>query len=74
MVVLSLMTLKYPIGNKKLFNLFTVYALILGTATVLSGWLPDIPFIILGIYSLYLILYNKVIEIKTKKSTNANIV
>ncbi|MCJ7447202.1 MAG: hypothetical protein MUO72_05900 [Bacteroidales bacterium] len=56
MVVLSLMTLKYPNGNKKLYNLFTAYALFLGTGSVLSGWLPDIPFIILGIYSLYLIL------------------
>jgi hypothetical protein len=56
MVVLSLMTLKFPIGNKPLYNLFTVYALFIGTATVLSGWLPDIPFVMLGIYSLFLIL------------------
>jgi hypothetical protein len=72
MFVLSLMTLKYPNVNKGLFNLFTAYSIFLGTATVLSGWLPDIPFIIIGIYSLYLILYNKIIEIKIKKSTNAN--
>lgn len=59
MVVLSLLTLKYPAGNKTLYNLFTVYALFIGTATVISGWLPDIPFIIIGIYSLTLILWNK---------------
>jgi hypothetical protein len=59
MVVLSLMTLNYPYTNKNLYNLFTVYALFIGTATVISGWLPDIPFIFLGLYSLSLILLNK---------------
>lgn len=70
MVVLGLMTLKYPNVNKSLFNLFTAYALFIGTAVVLSGWLPDIPFIILGIYSLCLILNNKMIEFKSKKRAN----
>lgn len=59
MVVLSLMTLKYPGTNKNLYNLFTVYALFIGTATVLSGWLPDIPFILLGLYALSLMLFKK---------------
>jgi len=59
MVVLSLMTLKYPDTNKSLYNLFTVYALFIGTATVLSGWLPDIPFILLGLYALSLMLFKK---------------
>jgi hypothetical protein len=59
MVVLGLMTLKYPKVNKSLYNLFTAYALFLGTATVTTGWFPDIPFVILGIYSLFLILYYK---------------
>jgi hypothetical protein len=59
MVVLSLMTLKYPVGNKNLYKLFTVYALFIGTAKVMSGWIPDVPFIVLGIYSLSLIIYNK---------------
>ncbi|MBN2322616.1 MAG: hypothetical protein JXQ30_02680 [Spirochaetes bacterium] len=58
-VVLSLLTLKYPAGNRKLFNLLTIYAIIIGTSTVATGWLPDIPFITLGIYSLVLILFNK---------------
>ena len=56
MFVLSIMTMKYPEGNRKLFKLFTVYALFIGTATVMSGWLPDIPFIVLGLYSLILII------------------
>jgi hypothetical protein len=59
MVVLSLMALKYPNTNRSLYNLFTAYAIIIGTATVLSGWLPDIPFILLGLYSLLLILFKK---------------
>lgn len=59
MVVLSLMTLKYPDCNKTLFRLMTTYALIIGTATVLTGWMPDIPFILIGLYALGLILYNK---------------
>ena len=59
MVVLSLMTLKYPVGNRNLYKLFTVYALFIGTATVISGWIPDVPFIILGIFSLSLIIYHK---------------
>ncbi len=60
MVVLSLMILKYPNGNKNLYKLFTVYALFIGTATVMSGWIPDVPFIILGIYSLSLIIFDNV--------------
>ena len=67
MVVLGLLTLKYPNVNKSLYNIFTIYALFIGTATVLSGWLPDIPFIILGIYSLCLIFYNKRKVLKNKR-------
>jgi hypothetical protein len=59
MVVLSLLTLNYPQGNHTLFNLMTAYALIIGTATVMTGWLPDIPFILIGLYSVGLILTNK---------------
>lgn len=59
MVVLSLFTLNYPRGNRALFHLMTAYALLIGTATVLTGWLPDIPFILIGVYALTLILINK---------------
>ena len=59
MVVLSLFTLNYPKGNRTLFNLMTVYALFVGTATVLTGWLPDIPFILIGLYAFILILIDR---------------
>ncbi len=42
-------------NDRMLFHLMTVYALVIGTATVLTGWLPDIPFILIGLYSLGLI-------------------
>lgn len=59
MVVLGLFTLNYPMGNRTLFNLMTIYALLIGTATVLTGWLPDVPFILIGLYSLGLILFHR---------------
>lgn len=64
MVVLSIMALNYPKTNKTLFNLLTIYAIVIGTATVMSGWLPDIPFVVLGIYCWILILKNKRINSK----------
>lgn len=57
MVVLSLFTLTFPRGNRTIYHLMTVYAIVIGTATVMTGWLPDIPFILLGLYALCLILY-----------------
>ncbi len=54
MVVLALLALNYPETNTRLYNLMTAYALCIGTATVASGWLPDIPFIILGLYTFIL--------------------
>jgi len=56
MVVLSLFALNYPAGNRALFRLMTAYALLVGTATVLTGWLPDVPFILIGVYAFALIL------------------
>lgn len=67
MVVLSLLTLNYPKGNRTLFNLMTAYAIFIGTAIVASGWIPDIPFIILGIYSFALIILNKISTRLSKK-------
>lgn len=60
MVVLSLFTLNYPKGNRTLFNLMTAYAIFIGTATVITGWLPDIPFILIGLYAFALILADKI--------------
>ena len=65
MFVLALFTLNYPRGNRTLFHLMTIYALLIGTATVLTGWLPDIPFILIGLYSLCLIWIHR-----TKRSRN----
>lgn len=65
MLVLALFTLNYPRGNRTLFHLMTIYALLIGTATVLTGWLPDIPFILIGLYSLGLIWIHR-----TKRSRN----
>lgn len=59
MVVLGIFTLNYPKGNRRLFHLMTVYALLIGSATVLTGWLPDIPFILIGLYSLGLIMTHR---------------
>jgi len=54
MFVLSILTIKYPETNRQLYKLLTLYAIFIGTATVMSGWLPDIPFIVLGIYAFIL--------------------
>ena len=59
MLILGLTSLNYPATNRKLFRLMTAYALFIGTATVASGWLPDIPFIILGVFTFTLILINR---------------
>ena len=65
MLLLGLMTVSFPDTNRVLFRLMTVYALFIGTATVLSGWLPDIPFIALGLYAL-------ILDIKTGRSPIPN--
>jgi hypothetical protein len=59
MVVLSLLTLNYPRGNRTLFNLLSIFSVVIGIGSVASGWLPDIPFIILGVYGAVLILLNR---------------
>jgi len=50
MVALSLLFLKYPAGNRTLFNLLTTYA-----AMVALLYVPDIPFFFLGLASVALI-------------------
>jgi hypothetical protein len=56
MVALSVLFLKYPAGNRKLFHLLTGYAVIVGAAMVALLYVPDIPFFVLGIASLALIV------------------
>ena len=60
MVVLGIMTSTYPKGNRMLYSLLTAYALVIGTATVIASWLPDIPMILLGVYALILIIRNHI--------------
>lgn len=60
LVALSLLFLKYPAGNRTLFNLLTAYAVLVGAAMVALLYVPDIPFFFLGIASLALIVWTKV--------------
>ncbi len=60
MVVLGIMTLTYPKGNLMIYHLLTAYAIIVGTAMVIAGWLPDIPLILLGVYAFVLMIRNRV--------------
>lgn len=59
MVVLGLLSLKYPYGNKSLFNALTLFAICIGTAQILIGYVPDYPLAIIGYLSLGLIILNK---------------
>jgi hypothetical protein len=40
----SLLFLKYPAGNRRLFHLLTAYAVFVGAAMVALRCVPDIPF------------------------------
>ncbi|QIN78450.1 hypothetical protein GBA65_07835 [Rubrobacter marinus] len=55
-VALSLLFLKYPAGNRMLFQVLTAYAVMVGAAMVALLYVPDIPFFILGLASLALIV------------------
>lgn len=59
MVAPSLLFLKFPAGNRTLFNLLTGYAVLVGTAMVALLYVPDIPFFFLDLASLALIVATK---------------
>jgi len=62
MVVLGLLSLKYPRGNRSLFNALTAFAVGIGTAQSLPyGYVPDRPLALIGYFSLGLIILNKYI-------------
>lgn len=61
MMLLGLLSLKYPRGNRSLFNALTLFAVWIGTAQVLIGYVPDYPLALIGYSSLGLILLNKYI-------------
>ncbi len=58
MVVLGLLTIKYPVVNKKLYNALTLFAVWIGTAQLAIGYVPDYPLAIVGYYSVGLIISN----------------
>lgn len=67
MFVLAILFLKYPKGNKTLYNLLTTYAVCIGAAMVALKYVPDIPFFIMGLAALGLILYYQLARRKNSK-------
>jgi hypothetical protein len=62
MLVLGLLSLKYPRGNRSLFKALTLFAVWIGTLQSLPhGYVPDIPLALIGYFSLGLIILNKYI-------------
>ncbi len=66
-VVLGLLTLKYPDVNKGLFYSLTLYSVMVGTAQFAIGYIPDYPLAIIGYYSIILIIIDKIIRFKKTK-------
>lgn len=56
LVVLTILFLKYPEGNRPLFYALTAYAVVIGAAMVALKYVPDIPFFFFGLISLALIV------------------
>ena len=59
MVPLSILFLKYPAGNRALFYALTIYAVCVGAAMVGLRYVPDIPFLFIGLASLGLIIWSR---------------
>lgn len=59
MVILGLLAMKYPKGNKSIFNSLTLFAVWVGTAQILIGYVPDYPLAVIGYFPLILIILNK---------------
>jgi hypothetical protein len=57
LVLLALLFLKYPEGNRPLFYTLTGYAVIIGAAMFGLKYVPDIPFFFFGLASLSLVLW-----------------
>jgi hypothetical protein len=70
MVALSLLFLKYPAGNRRLFHLLTAYAVFVGAAMVALLYVPDIPFFVLGLASLALIVAAKLKDRSARTAIN----
>jgi hypothetical protein len=61
-VVLGLLTLKYPDVNKGLFYSLTLFSVMVGTAQFTIGFVPDYPLAFIGYYSVVLIIIDKIIR------------
>ncbi|NLW48405.1 MAG: hypothetical protein GXY86_13870 [Firmicutes bacterium] len=53
-----MLTIKYPMVNKKLFNALALFAVVTGTAQLAIGYLPDYPLAMVGYYAVGLIISN----------------
>jgi hypothetical protein len=71
MVLLALLFLKYPAGNRPLFYTLTAYATINGLGMVGLMYIPDIPFFFIGLASLALILVTKLSGTRQKEPSTA---
>lgn len=67
-VVLSLLTLKYPDVNRGLFYSLTLFSVVVGTAQFAIGYVPDYPLAILGYYSTVLIIVDAITRSKKRRS------
>jgi hypothetical protein len=56
MVVLAILFLKYPAGNRSLFHALTAFAVIIGISMTALMYIPDLPLLFIGLASLALIL------------------
>lgn len=67
MVLLSILFLTYPSGNRELFHAMTAFSLVIGAAMVSLFFIPDIPLLLIGIAS-----FGLIISIKFKERSRKN--
>jgi hypothetical protein len=60
LVLLTVLFLRYPSGNRLLFNALTAYAVVVGAAMVALRYVPDIPFFAFGMVCLASIIVRQV--------------
>ena len=60
MVALGLLTILYPNVNKGLYFSLTLFAVMVGTAQMAIGYVPDYPLAFLGYYALVLMIVDRV--------------
>lgn len=65
MAALAVLFLKYPSGNRRLFQALTAYAVLIGAAMTALRYVPDVPFFGMGLASLVLIVATRLRECRT---------